>query len=264
MAGLGSRFKKSGYKKIKYMLPVRRDGTSMIEMAITTLNIRVPCKYFFVLNRSQEDVDQVVTELQDICYRHKLIYNICWVDSLTEGAASTVYSIIDQLDKSAPLLVSNSDQILDNFDCDAFLENGRQETECAGNLLTFTPDYELTIGRTDKHSFLRLDDKGNVCEVREKEVLSNHALVGVHWFRCAGIFMEAYEYMVRSNLRAPNGEFYLSLCYQAMLEMGKTVTYTSLDDAIHRGRYFCVGDPVSYNWYRAQTRGGEGEDNIWW
>jgi hypothetical protein len=81
----------------------------------------------------------------------------------------------------------------------------------------------LAIGAKDKHSFIHLNSGGQIDECREKIVLSENALVGVHYFKTARHFKEAYEYMVRKNMRAPNGEFYLSLCYQSMIENGHTV-----------------------------------------
>ena len=101
----------------------------------------------------------------------------------------------------------------------------------------------LVHGAKDKHSFIHLNSAGEIDECREKIVLSENALVGVHYFRTARHFKDAYEYMVRQNLRAPNGEFYLSLCYQSMIENKHTVGYCELDKSEH---FYPVGEPGDY------------------
>jgi dTDP-glucose pyrophosphorylase len=50
MAGIGSRFKTYGFKKNKYLLPINTDLNPMIETAIDSLGINVPCKYYFIIN----------------------------------------------------------------------------------------------------------------------------------------------------------------------------------------------------------------------
>ena len=97
-----------------------------------------------------------------------------------------------------------------------------------------------------------MNSVGKIDECREKIVLSEHALVGVHYFSVARNFKDAYEYMVQQNIRAPNGEFYLSLCYQSMIENGRTVGYCELDANEH---FYPVGEPADYFNY-LYLRGG--------
>jgi dTDP-glucose pyrophosphorylase len=275
MAGIGSRFLERGYKTPKYMLPCDSENTPMIELATKTLNIPsemsrvrvfdpprdspsdyrpsvvrhpVYCEYFFILNRSQDGIGGIEETLRNICTIHGWNYTISWVESLTEGAASTVYTLKDLLDPTAPLIISNSDQILEGFNCRSFLE---QAQIYDGYLLTYKPSgYELVLGAPDPHSFIGLDRMGFVTQVAEKVVLSDHALVGTHWYRTAGLFIESYETMVEKNIRA-NGEYYVSLTYQVMLEGGYTVGYYDLGRDEH---YYSVGTPDAYNRYRGEQR----------
>ena len=248
MAGLGSRFLERGYTTPKYMLPCDQEHTPMIELAVKTININEPCKYFFVLNRSQPNINQIANVLEEICVRYNWDYEIGWVESLTEGAASTVWSIRNLLDPNAELIVSNSDQILENFHCTKFLEKARTFD---GAVVTYNPSYELVYGAADKHSFLGLDKiTGTVIKVDEKIVLSEHALIGTHWFSSAQIFCNAYQYMIEKNMRV-NNEYYVSLCYQAMLEQNLTVGYYELSG---EEKYWSTGTPIDYNLYRAEHK----------
>lgn len=248
MAGIGSRFKEYGFKTNKYLLPIDLELHYMIEKAIVSLDISGPCTYFFIINE-ENGVDASLRKiLFDICIKYGFSYSIKSVDKLTEGPASTVYTIVDALDMDSPLFVSNSDQVLEwNFA--KFLEKSSNYDGC---VLTYKPTYPLAIGAKDKHSFIHLNSAGQIDECREKIVLSENALVGVHYFKTARHFKEAYEYMARQNMRAPNGEFYLSLCYQSMIENGHTVGYCDLDESEH---FYPVGEPGDYFDY-LYLRGG--------
>lgn len=239
MAGIGSRFKEYGFKTNKYLLPIDLDLHYMIEKAIVSLDIQVDCTYFFIINE-ENGVDYGLRQiLHDICEKYGYSYLIKSVDKLTEGPASTVYTIIDVLNLDFPLFVSNSDQVL-NWNYMKFWEKSSKYDGC---VLTYKPTYPLIHGAKDKHSFIRINSSDEIDECREKIVLSDNALVGVHYFRTARLFKDAYEYMVHQDMRAPNGEFYLSLCYQSMIENGNTVGYCELDEC---EQFFPVGEPSDY------------------
>ena len=245
MAGIGSRFKTYGFRKNKYLLPINRDLTPMIEMAIDSLGIHVPCKYYFIINE-ENGIDQDLRNmLAEISNRHSWNYHIASVDKLTDGPASTVNHIRDLiLDKSCPMIISNSDQVL-SWSFERFHEKCL-DPSYAGCLLTYCPTYELVLGEKDKHSFVRLDQEtGEIVQCAEKIVLSNKAIVGTHYFAASSDFFEAYDYMITHNLRAPNGEFYISLAYQAMIEQGKRISYYDLDS--EKSEFFYpVGEPDDY------------------
>lgn len=240
MAGLGTRFTSYGFKTNKYLLPINIQLQPMIELAITSLNISEPCKYFFIINEENGYNQSLRNLLTEICKKYGFIYEIRSVSKLTEGPASTVSIIRDILDMDQPIIVSNSDQVLENWDFKKFINTCKNYDGC---VLTYEPNYPLEIDATDKHSFVRLSEEGVVTECREKIVLSKKALVGVHYFSSAALFFDAYDYMVQHNMRAPNGEFYLSLCYQSMLEMGKTVGIHNIQPD---ETFWPVGEPDDY------------------
>jgi dTDP-glucose pyrophosphorylase len=226
MAGTGSRFSSFGFKKNKYLLPIDSDLTPMIQMAIKTLNLPSDTKFIFIVR--QDQAEEVGT-----------ILPVHVIHKLTDGPASTVYELRHLLDTDEPLIISNSDQILEwNFE--AFMETSMKYDGC---VLTYTPDYDLVIGSVDKHSFIEKDAAGNIIRVAEKKVLSKDALVGVHYYKNARMFSRAYEFMVEHNIRAPNGEFYISNSYQALLELGYTIGHHPLGSCEH---FYPVGEPGDY------------------
>lgn len=239
MAGLGSRFSTYGFRTNKYMLPVNINLDLMIHKAISSLNINIPCSYFFVIRTDQDESGQLSKYLKELCETKNWKYNIIYIDKITEGPASTVYECIDTLDMSAPLIVSNSDQVLE-WSFDAFMQKCIQHDGC---VLCYTPSYKPKLGSLDKNSYVRFSKDGKPVEFKEKIVLSDNALVGVHYFHSAYLFSQSYHYLVNHEIRAPNGEFYLSLCYDAMLKQNQNIGTHLLQT---NERFFPVGEPNDY------------------
>ena len=240
MAGIGSRFKKYGFKENKYLLPINIELEFMIEQAIVSLKIPNPSNYFFII-KEENGIDMNLRNILDtICKKHGFEYSISSVDKLTEGPASTVFMLQSIINMDYPMIVSNSDQVLD-WNYDRFLEKCQDYDGC---VLTYKPDYKLILNNEDKHSFVQFNEFGKVIRCAEKIVLSDNALVGVHYFKRAELFFDAYSYMVKNNIRAPNGEFYLSLAYQTMIEHGHSVGNVDID--INSEHFYPVGEPDDY------------------
>jgi len=248
MAGLGSRFVDYGFKENKYLLPVDKYLTKMIEKAVLTLNIKEPNTRFIFILREENNIINIELRnyLTQLCINNNYDCVILSVPSLTEGPASTCYEAIHFINNDVPLIISNSDQILDwNFD--HFYECCKKYDGC---VLTYKPDYELIIGNKDKHSFVRFNNDIPV-EFVEKKIISQEALVGTHYYKQGKYFIEAYDYLFENNIRAPNGEFYLSYTYQAMINIGgyNIGTHKLKNDEF----FYPVGEPIDYFSYYNKT-----------
>jgi len=241
MAGEGSRFTQYGFKTNKYMLPINIDLESMIEKAIVTIDVDVkkykPLYVFITRNAS----DHIKKHLDDICKRFDFTYELIDINHLTQGPASTVYEAKHIIPDDDQLIVSNSDQIL-QWNFGKFMQSAQRYDGC---VLTYPLPYHADIGSLDKHSFVKLDDAGNVVDVAEKIVLSHTALVGVHYYKKASYFFEAYNDMLVQDLRAPNGEFYMSLSYKAMIQSGKRTVGIYHIDQVNEV-FYPTGEPQDY------------------
>lgn len=220
MGGLGQRFIDYGFTINKYLLPIDASGIRMIDKAITTLGF--PDAQFIYIIR------------EDITLPGKIIK----IDYVTEGPACTVALAKEFIDNDQPLIVSNSDQVLD-YDYKKFLEVCKKYDGC---VMTYQPDYQLTLGASDKHSFIKMNGDRAI-QVEEKIVISDKALVGVHYYRSGKLFLEAYNYIRQNNIRAPNGEFYISNTFAAMVKMGYHVGIYNLSETEH---FYPVGEPVDF------------------
>jgi hypothetical protein len=105
------------------------------------------------------------------------------------------------------LIIPNCDQIIKDWDQELFLSFARKFDGVLGCFISSSP----------KNSYVKLDDGSFVTEVKEKEVISNIATNGLHYWKKARYFFESYEEMVSNNDRT-NGEFYVAPTYNYLIE----------------------------------------------
>lgn len=205
MAGLGRRFLDRGYKLSKPLIPV---GTKpMIQRVVENLGIN---KNFTFLIQNELLKDNTLNNLLDsLCYNPRIIS----LDKLTEGPLSTVLLAREYISDS-PLLVINCDQIIGDFSIDTLL-NFVKSSNSDGVLGTF-------ISNSPKNSYVRLNNEGTVELVREKEVISNIATNGLHFWRNGHDFLRSADKTIEDNIRC-NGEFYIAPTYNYLIQENKKI-----------------------------------------
>lgn len=187
MAGAGSRFVTAGYHIPKPFIPIK--GRAMVEHVLE--NVGVPGAKFYLLSRI-EHLNYVANT--SIPSRNDVSFVL--VNQPTEGAACTVLRAERFIDNDEPLLIANSDQWV-RYDREAW---GTLISSCDGAIMTFESDHP-------KWSYAR-DEDGRVVEVAEKRVISEHATVGVYYFRRGSDWVRGAKQMIAKNIRV-NNEFYV-------------------------------------------------------
>jgi dTDP-glucose pyrophosphorylase len=205
MAGEGTRFPRDTYKIPKPLIQI--DGIPMIQRAVESLGLNGT--YHFVI-RKDSYYDQVCTILHSIFNSPKIIS----VDETTEGPASSCLLFKDYIDNEDELVIANCDQIM-WWDSDLFLTNARYY-KYDGLIVTYTTN-------TTKNSYARINRNGFVQEIKEKQVISDISLNGIHYWRKGKYFVQSTEEMILNNDRAPNGEFYVGPSYNYMIKNGLKV-----------------------------------------
>jgi NDP-sugar pyrophosphorylase family protein len=219
MAGEGSRFVKAGYKLPKPFIDV--GGKPMIARVLDNLG----SKSFDVVLLARTAHLEAEPELANALTKdHGL--RIVKVDRLTEGSVCTILLARHEINRNAPLLIANCDQIVD-FDCGGFIKDCL-DRKLDGSILVFRePD------RNTKWSYARVDDDGIVVEVREKVAISELATVGIYFFAKAAYFIDAAIDMIARNDRV-NNEFYTCPVYNYMIAQGQRVgIYEIARNAMH-------------------------------
>jgi dTDP-glucose pyrophosphorylase len=208
MAGRGSRFAQAGFQVPKPLIPV--GGRPMIQWIIENIRPAREHRFIFLcLAEHLETYPEVPEELRRICPGCHIVK----VAGVTEGAACTVLLAKELIDSEAPLMIANSDQIVD-LPIDEYLAAG-DVPGVSGLIMTFWSDHP-------KWSYCRMREDGSVSEVVEKKVVSNEATVGIYNFRHGHEFVRAAEQMIAADLRV-NGEFYVAPCYNQLIEEGARI-----------------------------------------
>ena len=92
------------------------------------------------------------------------------------------------------------------------------ETKADGGILTFTSTHP-------KWSYVKLNENGNVTELKEKDPISNIATVGIYYYKHGSEYVKYAEQMINKNLRV-NNEFYVAPVYnEYILDSKKIKTY---------------------------------------
>jgi HAD superfamily hydrolase (TIGR01509 family) len=208
MAGAGSRFATVGYTFPKPLIAVKNmNDKPMIQVIVENLN--VDAEHVFIVRDEHCEKYNLKQLLGVIAPKCKIVT----VDRLTEGAACTTLLAKEHINNDEPLLIANSDQFVE-WDSNEFMYSMLGD-EIDGGILTFGNSHP-------KWSYVKLDDKGYVTEVREKEVISNEATVGIYYWKKGSDYVKYAEQMIAKNVRV-NNEFYVAPVYNEAIADGKKV-----------------------------------------
>jgi len=221
MAGEGKRFKEAGYKRPKPLVEV--DKVPMIQRVYN--NLAGWANFIFVVN-----------PLHEIWKLPHLKGDFYETEFLTEGPACTALLASRRINNDNPLIIANCDQVVLDYDFHGI------ETFAAIH------DADVILGcfisSSPKNSYVRLNDDGQIIEVREKEVISNIATNGLHWFRRGSDFVRGAEKMIEADDRV-NGEFYIAPSVNYLIAEGLKVM------PFFFNLHFPIGTPEDLQKYEA-------------
>lgn len=214
MAGEGSRFAKAGYVKPKPFIDVA--GKPMIVRVLENLAYE-DAKYILIGRKAHLEKEK------DLVESIKKNFNVEFIpiDNLTEGTACTVLYASKIINTNQPLLIANSDQIVD-LNISDFIEECLNK-KLDGSILTF-----IDINQDPKWSFAKLNNLGLVTQVKEKEAISKYATVGVYMFSKGSDFVNSAIDMIIRNDRV-NNEFYTCPVYNYLIDNGGKVGVYNID-----------------------------------
>lgn len=231
MAGLGSRFVKAGFDKPKPFIDVL--DKPMIVRVLENLKYK-DARYILIARKEH------LTKEKKLVDEIKNNFNVEFIpiDKLTEGTACTVLYARKYINNDTPLMIANSDQIVDINIAD-FINDGFKRG-LDGSILTFV-DKE----KNPKWSFAKLNND-LVVEVKEKEVISEFATVGIYFFNKGKIFVESAIDMIIENDRV-NNEFYTCPVYNYAIKNGAKIGMYNIDFSKMHG----IGTPEDLEIFKA-------------
>lgn len=229
MAGAGSRFMEAGYDFPKPLIDV--NGKPMIEAVVSSLGINATYTYIVQKEHFKKyNLDYVLNLITPNC-------NIVQIDGITEGAAITCLMAKKFINNDQPLIMANSDQIVDwdsrEFIYDLYTKNAD------GGIATFKSTHP-------KWSYAKIGADGAVIEVAEKKPISDNATVGIYYWKHGSDFVKYTEQMVDKDIRV-NGEFYTCPVFNEAILDGKRI-YTQTVK-----KMWGIGTPEDLNTYLRRT-----------
>ena len=210
MAGRGSRFVKAGYELPKPLIEIH--GHPMIECVTKNISPKGAHRFIYLClaeHLEKYDLERRLKSFSPNCA-------VVPVDKVTEGAACTVLLAREFIDNDDPLMIANSDQYVD-IDINDYLAAGEG---LDGLIMTMFAD-------DNRWSFIKFDADNHVTMVREKEIISNEATVGIYNFARGRDYVSCADKMIELNLRV-NNEFYVAPVYNIFIDGGAKIGFYSV------------------------------------
>lgn len=233
MAGLGSRFRKVGYKIPKFMIEVR--GKTLFEWSmesLTDFNKQKDVKYIFIV-RKEDGAREFI--LEKIARFDVQKVEIVEIDELTDGQATSAMLAEPYWQEDEEIIVYN---------IDTYIESGTMKYEdIAGD--GFIPCFNAP---GDHWSFVKLDEAGRAVEVREKERISNNCTVGLYYFRTCELYKQLYDEYYSNDEHLEKNEKFIAPLYNYMIEKGMEVRISIIPfDKVH-----VLGTPEEVEIFKAE------------
>lgn len=203
MAGRGQRFVDAGWALPKPFIDV--NGRMMAEYVLEGLRIK---HARFILILRQDFLPEHAERIE----RLKQNFNAAcvYVSGVTQGAACTVLAAREFFDEG-PLVVADSDTLFCPPIFHQFIQDARQR---------FLNISLLTMPENNPaYSYALTDESGRLLDVREKEVISSHALCGAYYFSEKKYFIEPLLELLIYGTTVKN-EYYLSQVCRESLSQG--------------------------------------------
>lgn len=206
MAGKGTRFKRAGFEQPKYLIPVR--DKILLEWSLSSLPLQLATRIIFVGLLEDENKYQISNHVNNMDMIDKKLTSYLWLSDQTGGQAETVLRAESYMDVDKPLVIFNIDTY---FKSDTLADNLANDTD-TGLLGSFNSD-------SRNYSYASLDSDGFVKEVREKQVISCHALTGLYHFAKASHFISVADEMISLGAKE-QGEYYIAPLYNKLIQEG--------------------------------------------
>ena len=229
MAGLGTRFRKAGYDCPKYMIQVK--GKTLFEWSMDSLlgYRNHVSKYVFVVRAE----DKAGTFIRNRCNKYAIMnYDIVELSHMTDGQATTCMLAIPYCNQDESILVFNIDTYVEPF------EMKYEDISGEGHIPCFHAD-------GDHWSFVRLNEKGIVVEVQEKQRISDNCTLGAYFFSSARLYKELYTEYYSDERHLEKKEKYIAPLYNAMIEKKMTITISIID----RNKVHVLGTPEELQFF---------------
>ncbi len=204
MAGAGSRFARQGNLTPKPLIQVQ--GRTLIEHAVKSFD--VDAHFIFVTRKFDNPAHN--QQLSDLLKSIRPEHTEIQLNQISQGASDSVLAAEHVINNSEPLVIYNCDQIF-QWDPQEFLTFVNTNM-CYGAVVLYN-------SQDPKNSFAQID-QGRVTQVVEKKPVSDHALVGFHYWRRGADFVSSAHQLKKEFIQSGRPECYVSETYNYLIQAG--------------------------------------------
>lgn len=230
MAGIGQRFRASGYNIPKYQIKVHHK--TLFEWSMSSLELLKPIvnKYLFVTRKEDNSKDFIIKKCSELDISE---YEIIELEFTTDGQATTAYLALEYCDINSSLLIYN---------IDTFVIPNYMDPKYFG-VTAHIPCFESS---GDNWSFVKINELGFAIEVSEKKRISDNCSVGAYYFPKVCLFKSAYESYYRNDSFDIHREKYIAPIYNNLIQKKVEVTIHLIDSS----NVFILGTPEELDKFR--------------
>lgn len=223
LGGIGQRFKDHGYTRPKALIKIF--GKPILYYLLDGLNLDNVDFVYIPYNREYSDYNFESVLKND--YPH-VRFEFFKLENQTRGAAETIYLSLNQLntENDTPVLCLDGDNF---YDCDVITQWGGENCVFTMHDTTSKPIY----------SYVECNDSSNICDVKEKVKISDHACTGAYGFKSMSELKKFALEIIRDDERQ-HSEFYMSGVIKRMLDDGMVFKNKSVD----KSKFNCLGTPL--------------------
>ena len=210
MSGIGQRFINAGYVKPKPLVVI--DGMPIIEHVVALFPKET--NFFFICN----SIHLKETNMRDILKKIAPKGRICEIHPHKKGPVHAVVQILDLINKDEEVIVNYCD-FSTYWSYQDFLKHTRKRN-ADGAIPAYKGFHPHMLGSTN-YAFMR-EDRQWMLEIKEKEPFTNnrnneYASNGTYYFKTGEIMAHSFLKLIDRHINI-NGEFYVSLAYNILLE----------------------------------------------
>jgi dTDP-glucose pyrophosphorylase len=219
----GSFFEGGEYQYPKPLIEV--DSRPLIEHVITCLqSIKQEKRFIFIINVADAQKYHLDSVLQLITPENTIVLQIA---RETKGAACSALLAIEHINTNEPLIISNSDHVIDS-DLNIAISDFEKQDVDAG-LICFDSVHP-------KWSFVRVDEHQNVIETAEKRPLSRNAIAGFYYFKHGLDFVEATMRTIEKDASL-DGKYYVAPTLNELVLQNKRIRIHTIHSASYKSFY---------------------------
>ena len=217
MAGTGQRFVDKGYQDPKPL--IRVNGKRIIEYIIGMFS--PDDEFVFICNEKHLKETNMEQVLKELCPNSQVVS----MPMHKYGPVYTVQQVYDYIEDDEEVIVTYCDKpyVWDREDFNRHVE----ENKLDGCVLSHSGFHPHTLNNTKMAFMKTIGD--SVVEIKEKECytddpMSEHASTGTYYFRKGSYVKKYFDEAVEKNIQY-NGEYYVTLVYNLLINDGLSVGY---------------------------------------